>query len=329
VGLPADDRASCVDDASPWETVGCVLCGNPQAWDVLVVPHPDAPDGRSAVVECRGCGLRRLSPRPTPSAIGGYYGTTHNAFIGRTRGPRLQATWNWLRDVASGAPSRPHRPWLRHFARPIAAWVFDITVPLDGPRPPRVIEIGSGYGDLLLYLQSRGCTVTGVDQSAQAAATAARLGVTVRHGTLAAQGFPDACFDTAILCHSLEHVPDPVQELREVARILRPGGTIHVAVPNGRAAGLHGEGLEWEHLSHPLHLWFFDATTLTRALIDAGFQIVRRPRAVSAHRRALRWAREMRRLGVRSATRRYLRYLGARLRHRGSGEVLRIVAVRP
>jgi SAM-dependent methyltransferase len=323
--------------------VSCALCAADATREVLVVPHPDAPGGRSALVECLGCGLRRLSPRPAPHAIGGYYGTTHNAFVGRRRGRRKQALWNWLRDVSSGAPTVADRPWLRRIARPVAGWIFDVNVPLDGPRHSRngprhlrndprrlrVLEVGSGYGDLLLYLQSRGCTVTGIDQSAQATETARQSGVPVRHGTLAAQRFPDACFDTAILCHSLEHVLDPLRELREVARVVRPGGTVHVAVPNGRAAGLHGEGLEWEHLAHPLHLWFFDVETLARVLTDAGFQLVRRPRATSCHRRLVRWVHECRRLGVATATRRFARHCRARLLRRGGGDVLRVVAVRP
>jgi SAM-dependent methyltransferase len=150
--------------------------------------------------------------------------------------------------------------------------VFDISIRVDRLRPPRVLEVGSGYGDLLAYLGSRGCHVQGVDLDPRAAEAGAALGVPIHTGTVETLQGERQPFDIGVLCHSLEHLPDPVATLTTIHGLLRPGAELHVAVPNGNAAGLTVQGRTWMHLSYPLHFWFFDRSTLTQLLERCGFQ---------------------------------------------------------
>jgi 2-polyprenyl-3-methyl-5-hydroxy-6-metoxy-1,4-benzoquinol methylase len=43
---------------------------------------------------------------------------------------------------------------------------------------------------------------------------------------------PDASFDTVFSCETIEHVPDPARSVRELARVLRPGGRLFLTTPN-------------------------------------------------------------------------------------------------
>lgn len=315
-------------DGAGWESVACPLCGGRDARPVLDVPHPDAPDGLSRVVACTGCGLRRQDPRPSMEIIGRYYGAGYNAFVGRTRSAAKQARWDFLRDSGSGAPGRGLLARLaRPLARPLADWAFDVTLPLDGAAPPRVVEIGCGYGDLLMYLQSRGCAVQGVDLDPGAAAVGARHGVPIHVGHVADLKLPAASFDRAVMCHSLEHVPDPREQLAELARLLRPGGVLHLAVPNGQSAGLRLEGRAWLHLSHPLHLWFFDAATLTRLVRECGFDPAR-VYTTSRHHQLGKVRERARQRGWPAALRETARILAAHLGDADAGDVLRLQAMR-
>ncbi len=314
-----------------WVPTSCALCGQTAHKVVLEIPHPDAPDGRSSVVECVQCGLRRLDPRPAPSCIGEYYAEAagYNAFAGRRRSERAQRLWNFLRDGYSRPEGEDLATWLaRPVTRPLARWLFDINIPLDRRSGLRVIEIGSGYGDLLIYLKARGCTVLGTDLSAVAAGKARDYGVEVRLGHLADLQLPPGSFDVAILCHSLEHVPDPNAELKELARILCRGGRLHIAVPNGHAVRMSLEGIHWLHLSHPFHFWFFDGTTLVRLLEQHGFRPIRPPQTTTRHHALGAWRHDARTRGWRAASKDLARFARESLRVRDGGDVLRVVAER-
>ena len=252
------------------------------------MPHPEAPAGRSGIVRCQGCGLRRLDPRPDPVSLGGYYAATqvagYNAYAGRVRTAGKQRVWEALRD---GATRPPAQGVVGRLARPVtgalARWLFDINVDLADRSGLRVLEVGCGYGDLLLYLRSRGAVVTGTDLSPAAVEKGTSYGLDIRLGHLRELGLPAASFDVAIACHSLEHVQDPNVELAELARLLRPGGELHLAVPNGASGALALRGADWSHLSFPLHFWLFDPDTLVRLLLRHGFQVVRGPGTVAFH----------------------------------------------
>jgi len=96
----------------------------------------------------------------------------------------------------------------------------------------RVVELGCGGGALAIELASRGASVTGIDLSPSsveaASAEARRRGVDARflRGNLLACPLPGGSFDLAVLTDVLEHVTDPAAALREVGRLLRPGGLV-------------------------------------------------------------------------------------------------------
>ncbi|MGH7893198.1 MAG: class I SAM-dependent methyltransferase [Candidatus Binatia bacterium] len=314
-----------------WIATRCAVCGETGGRPLFPIDHRDAPAGRTFLVRCDGCGLRRLDPRPSQDTVARYYAaaTGFNAYAGRRRGPAQQALWNALRDgLAAPLGQSVAGRALRPMTRPIARWLFDINVPLEGRTGLRVLEVGSGFGDLLVYLQARGCDVLGTDPSPSAAAKARGYGVEVRVGVLRELALPAAHFDVAVMNHSLEHLPDPNDELAEVARLLTPRGHLHVAVPNGDAVRLRLDEAAWEHLSTPLHYWFFDAGSLTRLLERHGFRLLAPPMTTTRHHALRSWRTAWRRLGVVVATRQLSRFLVASYATRGGGDVLRIVAER-
>lgn len=312
-----------------WTDTHCAVCGGLDGASILDIPHADAPGGVSYVWRCGHCGLRRLRPRPESEVLGRYYAEAagYNAFVGRRRGAWAQRLWDFLRDCRSRPfGASPGARWLAPIGGRIAEWAFDINVPIDGRRGVRVLEVGSGYGDILIYLKSRGCEVLGTDLSEAASRKGAEQGVEIRVGNLADLRLPAASFDAAILSHSLEHVPDPNVELAELARVLRPGGRIHLAVPNGNAVRLTLDGREWAHLSHPFHFWYFDPRTIQRILARHGFVPVSRPYTTTRHHALLSWRDELSKLGFVAATRRLFAFLRESSKRPGGGDVLRVVA---
>jgi SAM-dependent methyltransferase len=98
-------------------------------------------------------------------------------------------------------------------------------------------------------------------------------------GALKEQALPDAHFDVILMSHVIEHLPDPLDELIECRRILKPSGSIVIATPNARGLGHLAVGRHWLGLDPPRHLQIFTAKALTRLLAMSGF----RPLQVRTH----------------------------------------------
>jgi SAM-dependent methyltransferase len=99
-------------------------------------------------------------------------------------------------------------------------------------RPRRLLEVGPGPGELSARVMAElGAAVVALDVSERMVELARARGVDARVGDVQALPFPDASFDTVVAAWMLYHVPDLDQGLREIARVLSPGGRL-VAVTN-------------------------------------------------------------------------------------------------
>jgi len=114
------------------------------------------------------------------------------------------------------------------------------------PVGARVLEVGCGVGGQTVHLvaASPGAHIVAVDISADSLAQArARVApdadVEWHHADLHDLPFPDESFDHLFLCFVLEHLRDPVRVLADLARLLRPGGTITVIEGDHRTAVFH------------------------------------------------------------------------------------------
>lgn len=143
------------------------------------------------------------------------------------------------------------RAYARHWGptiRPLALSALD-RLPLD--RAERVLDVGTGTGDLLPDLRARAprAAVIGVDRSAGMLAEAAARG----RGPLAlmdARGLalPSSSIDVVVLAFLLFHLPRPVEALREAGRVLRSGGAVGAVTWAGESPPLPAERIWAEEL---------------------------------------------------------------------------------
>ena len=224
--------------AADTEAVGCCMCG--------VGGDPLYHDDPFAVVQCASCSLVFVSPRLTGTALQRLYDAP-SYFERGVYG--AQARWSPQMVL--------QRTWM-------AARLTAIT--RRRPPPGRLLEIGSGYGLFLERARDAGYDVHGVELSATASSHATRLGLDVFGGQLAQA--PTAPADVICFWDTLEHVPDPLDFLRQVRRRLAPGGIFALSVPNVASAPARALGARWWTLKPEQHIWHFSPRTL-RSLASA------------------------------------------------------------
>lgn len=108
---------------------------------------------------------------------------------------------------------------------------------LDLNRPRTVLDVGFGQGRTAAVLVGEGHRVLGVDASptmvrqatARNRAACRDDRATLRHGDGITIPFPDDSADDAITVHTVYFMPDPAATFVDIARVLRPGGTLVVA----------------------------------------------------------------------------------------------------
>ncbi|MDQ6945624.1 MAG: class I SAM-dependent methyltransferase [Actinomycetota bacterium] len=220
--------------------------------------------GTFSVVACDGCGLVRTWPQLDAEHLAGYYPPEyfqHTEAEPRTLGAAARASKAVLRA-----------PYHRRYGS---------SDDLDPPPEPgqRLLDVGCGTGVRLARAAQLGWEAWGVEPDAHAAGMArSRPGVAegrVIASTLEDAELPAATFQLITLSHVLEHVPDPVQTIALVNRLLTPRGRIRVFVPNFASLERRLFGRHWFGLEIPRHLLHFTPASIAAVLHNGGLEVER------------------------------------------------------
>ena len=123
----------------------------------------------------------------------------------------------------------------------------------------KILDIGAGTGDFLLVAKNNGWQVTGVEPSQKAKEIAKGKGVSFVEQT---SELENHSFDVITMWHVLEHVPDLDAQIKELKRVLKPSGTLLVAVPNFKSFDANHYGKFWAAFDVPIHFWHFSKTAI-------------------------------------------------------------------
>ena len=143
----------------------------------------------------------------------------------------------------------------------------------DFPASRTFLDIGCATGMLIESMKQAGWDASGVDVCRESAEYGiAHRGVRISIGTLEEARFGSESFSVVHFSHLIEHVPDPRGFLREVKRILKPGGLAVITTPNvdGFQARLFGSA--WRSAIAD-HLVLFSKATLASMLVSEGFEL--------------------------------------------------------
>ena len=254
-----------------------LLCGT----DRYYVSVP--PDVWCGVVKCELCGLIYLNPRVKEEHIGIFYPSDEYYTRNQTSQARqLRRLKDDLHYLAShkylGYPAENIRRTgigqkRQRFLVPLIFWLFRGKFRRILPFQPggRMLDFGFGSGGYLLRMKDLGWESWGVEIDSQSVKSMNEIGVRAFHNLWDLE-IPNDYFDHVIAYHSIEHVFDPKAVLKRLQDIIKPGGKIHMGVPNFNSfAGRAFRGY-WDNLGVPIHPYVFTTASATKYLKDAGFR---------------------------------------------------------
>jgi SAM-dependent methyltransferase len=260
----------------PFETVSCPLCHADQPSPFLTASDYlwNMP-GKFQIVRCSGCRHVYLNPRPTMESIGYYYPEHYTPYHLDGEPEQPEAA------TEAEGPPLSGQPWyLSRFVRGIPGlramyyWLLRNDgefIPVVDAEKPHGLEVGCAGGGFLNRLRKCGWEVQGVELSEAPALLAREQGLRVHVGTLETAEFPDETFDAVFAWMVVEHLHDPQETLREIRRILKPGGWFAFSVPNLGCWEPKVFGKYWYCVQAPTHLHHFTPRTIRRLLGETGF----------------------------------------------------------
>lgn len=224
--------------------VNCYICGIDNCEKIFEKEGFD-------FVRCRRCGLVYVNPRLAIDKVKGLYNSQRfeyqfeNLFIksGEYRQKSLYSQrLTWIESFIKGG---------------------------------KLLDIGSATGHFLQSAENRGWRAIGVEISKYAHEySTKKLKLEVINSTLIEANFPEGLFDVVTIWDTLEHMVDPLENLIETRKVLRPEGMVFAITPNFDSAEVMLFGKDCDTIVPDAHLIYFDKGTLGKLFKKAGFAVV-------------------------------------------------------
>ncbi len=145
------------------------------------------------------------------------------------------------------------------------------------PDPVMFLDVGCSSGSVLAVAKQCGFSIHGVEPAAKAAETAGKIqGAEVFNGFLHEAQYPDNHFDIITLFEVIEHLTDPISLIKEIGRILKPGGVLLIGTGNAGSWTVQALGNKWEYFDiklHGGHISFFTPESMALLAEKSGLEL--------------------------------------------------------
>lgn len=192
----------------------------------------------------KGSELLVTTPRPNDEDLGKYYESEAYISHSGTKKSLVDKLYHWVRNFT-----------IKKKVKLINSF---------NSEEKTLLDIGAGTGEFLVACLNDGWKVTGVEpnQKAREIANSKIANPELQiHNDL--DGFKTETFDTITMWHVLEHVPNLNEYVSKLKLLLKPNGTLIVAVPNFKSYDAHHYKEFWAAYDVPRHLWHFSRKSIS------------------------------------------------------------------
>jgi len=132
---------------------------------------------------------------------------------------------------------------------------------IDNDSQKTILDIGCGTGDFLATCQKSGFLVTGIEPNQKAKKlTSSKVNSEIYTDI---SEITSQKFDCITMWHVLEHVPNLEEYISNLKQLLKPNGTLIIAVPNYKSFDANYYGKFWAAYDVPRHLWHFSQKSIS------------------------------------------------------------------
>lgn len=132
-----------------------------------------------------------------------------------------------------------------------------------------LLDIGAGTGEFLKVAKEKAWDVHGMEPNKNARQLASEKGVELKSSLSNFQGHQ---FDVVTMWHVLEHIPNLEETISELSELVKPNGTLIIAVPNFKSYDAVYYKEAWAAFDVPRHLWHFSKKALV-TLFSKNFEL--------------------------------------------------------
>ncbi|QHI37558.1 Demethylmenaquinone methyltransferase [Kordia antarctica] len=162
--------------------------------------------------------------------------------------------------------------WVRTYMLSKKMALVDLHTNSDGKK---VLDIGCGTGDFLAMAQKYNWNISGVEPDAEARKIASEKTSIEIHDNNWLSKISDDSFDAITMWHVLEHVPNLEEQIAMLKRIVKPTGSIFIAVPNFKSHDATHYKELWAAFDVPRHLWHFSQKSITELFSKENMKVVK------------------------------------------------------
>jgi SAM-dependent methyltransferase len=213
------------------------------------------------IVKCWRCGLIFVNPRDESKIFQKRYSEPYfhiSEFI--RKNPQIVGYWDYIAD-------RP--TYERYFEKKMRL------IEKLHPKKGRILDFGSGLGYFLNQARKHGWLAFGLEISPFAVKYAKeKFNHQIILGQLTRERFPFKYFDVITLFQTIEHLPDPLAEVKNIYKFLKKDGILVITTPNADSLIAKILGKKWFAFRPKEHLFVFSANTIQKMLVKAGFKVI-------------------------------------------------------
>ena len=205
------------------------------------------------IVSCESCGFKFTNPVPDESNIGKYYKSENYVSHSDTKKGLINKLYHTVRDIT--------------LKQKLAL--------INNPSPKgKILDIGCGTGYFINTCKNDGWNITATEPDEDARKQACGLiGQDVESDLFNIKDINS--FNIITMWHVLEHIHQLNESIAHLYTLLKPNGTIVIAVPNCESRDAKTYKEYWAAYDVPRHLYHFTQSTMDKLLVNHGFEKIK------------------------------------------------------